>query len=385
MDNYNEGAIDNQIRIIKNLVNGLKTTMNQFIFTKSRGDEVANHVETIMYALDCMKVIVYAENCVDTKVDENPKSDCKTTSINPDTSVKPVNTDVSTIKILPETQCQKRQCKTYCKNDLEQSKEKCEDYTRSEIISKIRNLFNEPFMFIRLQRCATGYLVKIYNRSTNRIIYNFNILYDANLDNSIKMSFDIYNKLIKDDNKPQNKSVKRFSNDIAESETEDPIYNYNEKQDKTANNNEIVTLSKPSLTSLKHLSEMSENKFSNKSVKSHETSDTKDTKDTKTFVDIYDNKLQIPVFDEEDYFSKDLNKDLNKDINKDLGNDLKYLLRLKHMLIPERNSQNDLRSDSQRNSRIAEQMSAKDTDKSKLNVSLTADELIDLVSDLLNL
>ena len=218
MDNYNEGAIDNQINIIKNLVNGLRTTMNKFIFSKERGDEITNYVNTISNNLDSMKNIVHKENYTESKpAEQSPKQCNKKSDYN--------------VVLNPAVEAE---LKAMEDNDR---KTACLDYTRSEILTKIKNMFKDPYMIVQLKEYRNGYLAKIFNRFTSRMIYSFAIFYDTNLDDCINAAYDIYDKVFRDGveaqdsikcNQPtatekifHNKGIKRPRNSVAETESEE--------------------------------------------------------------------------------------------------------------------------------------------------------------------
>ena len=218
MDNYNEGAIDNQINIIKNLVNGLRTTMNKFIFSKERGDEITNYVNTISDNLDFMKNIVQKENYTESKPAEQSPKQCNKKSdynvvLNPAVEAE--------LKAMEDNGC----------------KTACLDYTRFEILAKIKNVFKDPYMIVQLKKYRNGYLARIFNRFTNRMIYSFAILYDTDLEDCINAAYDIYDKVFRDGveaqdsikcNQPtateqtfHNGSIKRPRNSVAETESEE--------------------------------------------------------------------------------------------------------------------------------------------------------------------
>lgn len=218
MDNYNEGAIDNQINIIKNLVNGLRTTMNKFIFSKERGDEITNYVNTISNNLDSMKNIVKKENYTESKpAEQSPKQCNKKSDYN--------------VVLNPAVEAELKEMED---NDR---KTACLDYTRSEILTKIKNMFKDPYMIVQLKEYRNGYLAKIFNRFTSRMIYSFAIFYDTNLDDCINAAYDIYDKVFRDGveaqdsikcNQPtatekifHNKGIKRPRNSVAETESEE--------------------------------------------------------------------------------------------------------------------------------------------------------------------
>lgn len=218
MDNYNEGAIDNQINIIKNLVNGLRTTMNKFIFSKERGDEITNYVNTISNNLDSMKNIVHKENYTESKpAEQSPKQCNKKSDYN--------------VVLNPAVEAE---LKAMEDNDR---KTACLDYTRSEILTKIKNMFKDPYMIVQLKEYRNGYLAKIFNRFTSRMIYSFAIFYDTNLEDCINAAYDIYDKVFRDGVEAQdsikckqptateqtfhNGSIKRPRNSVAEIESEE--------------------------------------------------------------------------------------------------------------------------------------------------------------------
>lgn len=238
MDNYNEGAIDNQINIIKNLVNGLRTTMNKFIFSKERGDEITNYVNTISNNLDSMKNIVKKENYTESKpAEQSPKQCNKKSDYN--------------VVLNPAVEAE---LKAMEDND---HKSVCLDYTRSEILEKIKNVFKDPYMVVQLKKRRSGYLARIFNRFTNRMIYGFVIFFsESDLDNCINSAYDIYDKVFRDGVEAQNttmceqpittekkflnKSIKRPRDDIAESESEEISEDNTSKQsgNKEINDNE---------------------------------------------------------------------------------------------------------------------------------------------------
>ena len=218
MDNYNEGAIDNQINIIKNLVNGLRTSMNKFIFSKTSGDEITNYVNTILNSLDSMKNIVHKENYTESKPVEQSLKQCNKKSeynvvLNPAVEAE--------LKVMEN-------------ND---HKSICSDYTRSEILEKIKNVFKDPYMVVQLKERRNGYLAKIFNRFTNRMIFNFAIFFDEDLDKHIDECYDVYNKIFRQGAEAQdtikyqqptttekifhNKGVKRSRDSVAETESEE--------------------------------------------------------------------------------------------------------------------------------------------------------------------
>lgn len=218
MDNYNEGAIDNQINIIKNLVNGLRTSMNKFIFSKTRGDEITNYVNTISDNLDSMKNIVQKENYTESKpAEQSPKQCNKKSEYN--------------VVLNPAVEAE---LKAMEDNDR---KTACLDYTRFEILAKIKNVFKDPYMIVQLKKYRNGYLARIFNRFTNRMIYSFAILYDTDLEDCINAAYDIYDKVFRDGveaqdsikcNQPtateqtfHNGSIKRPRNNVAETESEE--------------------------------------------------------------------------------------------------------------------------------------------------------------------
>lgn len=218
MDNYNEGAIDNQINIIKNLVNGLRTSMNKFIFSKTRGDEITNYVNTISDNLDSMKNIVQKENYTESKpAEQSPKQCNKKSDYN--------------VVLNPAVEAE---LKAMEDNDR---KTACLDYTRFEILAKIKNVFKDPYMIVQLKKYRNGYLARIFNRFTNRMIYSFAILYDTDLEDCINAAYDIYDKVFRDSveaqdsikcNQPtateqtfHNGSIKRPRNNVAETESEE--------------------------------------------------------------------------------------------------------------------------------------------------------------------
>lgn len=218
MDNYNEGAIDNQINIIKNLVNGLRTSMNKFIFSKTRGDEITNYVNTISDNLDSMKNIVQKENYTESKpAEQSPKQCNKKSEYN--------------VVLNPAVEAE---LKAMEDNDR---KTACLDYTRFEILAKIKNVFKDPYMIVQLKKYRNGYLARIFNRFTNRMIYSFAILYDTDLEDCINAAYDIYDKVFRDSveaqdsikyNQPtateqtfHNGSIKRPRNNVAETESEE--------------------------------------------------------------------------------------------------------------------------------------------------------------------
>lgn len=218
MDNYNEGAIDNQINIIKNLVNGLRTSMNKFIFSKERGDEITNYVNTISNNLDAMKNIVHKENYTESKpTEQSPKQCNKKSEYN--------------IVLNPAVEAE---LKAMENNDR---KSICSDYTRSEILEKIKNVFKDPYMVVQLKERRNGYLAKIFNRFTNRMIFNFAIFFDEDLDKHINECYDVYDKIFRQGAEAQdtikyqqptttekifhNKGVKRSRNSVAETESEE--------------------------------------------------------------------------------------------------------------------------------------------------------------------
>lgn len=238
MDNYNEGAIDNQINIIKNLVNGLRTSMNKFIFSKTSGDEITNYVNTILNSLDSMKNIVHKENYTESKPVEQSLKQCNKKSeynvvLNPAVEAE--------LKVMEN-------------ND---HKSICSDYTRSEILEKIKNVFKDPYMVVQLKERRNGYLARIFNRFTNRMIYGFVIFFsESDLDNCINSAYDLYDKVFRDGVEAQNttmceqpittekkflnKSIKRPRDDIAESESEEISEDNTSKQsgNKEINDNE---------------------------------------------------------------------------------------------------------------------------------------------------
>lgn len=218
MDNYNEGAIDNQINIIKNLVNGLRTSMNKFIFSKTRGDEITNYVNTISNNLDSMKNIVKKENYTESKPAEQSPKQCNKKSdynvvLNPAVEAE--------LKAMEDNGC----------------KTACLDYTRFEILAKIKNVFKDPYMIVQLKKYRNGYLARIFNRFTNRMIYSFAILYNTDLEDCINAAYDIYDKVFRDGVEAQdsikckqptateqtfhNGSIKRPRNSVAETESEE--------------------------------------------------------------------------------------------------------------------------------------------------------------------
>lgn len=218
MDNYNEGAIDNQINIIKNLVNGLRTSMNKFIFSKTRGDEITNYVNTISDNLDSMKNIVQKENYTESKpVEQSPKQCNKKSDYN--------------VVLNPAVEAELKEMEN---ND---HKTICLDYTRSEILEKIKNVFKDPYMVVQLKKRRSGYLARIFNRFTNRMIYSFVIFFESDIDDCIDSAYDLYDKVFRDGVEAQNttmceqpittekkflnKSIKRPRDDIAESESEE--------------------------------------------------------------------------------------------------------------------------------------------------------------------
>lgn len=218
MDNYNEGAIDNQINIIKNLVNGLRTTMNKFIFSKERGDEITNYVNTISNNLDSMKNIVHKENYTESKpAEQSPKQCNKKSDYN--------------VVLNPAVEAE---LKAMEDNDR---KTACLDYTRFEILAKIKNVFKDPYMIVQLKKYRNGYLARIFNRFTNRMVYSFAILFDSDLDDCINSAYDIYDKVFRDGVEAQdsikckqptateqtfhNGSIKRPRNSVAETESEE--------------------------------------------------------------------------------------------------------------------------------------------------------------------
>lgn len=238
MDNYNEGAIDNQINIIKNLVNGLRTSMNKFIFSKTRGDEITNYVNTISDNLDSMKNIVQKENYTESKpAEQSPKQCNKKSDYN--------------VVLNPAVEAE---LKAMENND---HKTVCLDYTRSEILEKIKNVFKDPYMVVQLKERRNGYLARIFNRFTNRMIYGFVIFFsESDLDNCINSAYDLYDKVFRDGVEAQNttmceqpittekkflnKSIKRPRDDIAESESEEISEDNTSKQsgNKEINDNE---------------------------------------------------------------------------------------------------------------------------------------------------
>lgn len=218
MDNYNEGAIDNQINIIKNLVNGLRTTMNKFIFSKERGDEITNYVNTISNNLDSMKNIVKKENYTESKpAEQSPKQCNKKSDYN--------------VVLNPAVEAELKAMEDNDRRSV------CGDYTRSEILEKIKNVFKDPYMVVQLKRCRNAYLARIFNRFTNRMIFNFAIFLDEELDKHINECYDIYDKIFRQGVEAQdtikyqqpittekifhNKGVKRSRNSVAETESEE--------------------------------------------------------------------------------------------------------------------------------------------------------------------
>ena len=179
MDNYNEGAIDNQINIIKNLVNGLRTTMNKFIFSKERGDEITNYVNTISNNLDSMKNIVKKENYTESKpAEQSPKQCNKKSDYN--------------VVLSPAVEAELKAMED------NGHKTACLDYTRFEILAKIKNVFKDPYMIVQLKKYRNGYLARIFNRFTNRMIFNFAIFFDTDLEDCINSAYDIYDKVFRD-------------------------------------------------------------------------------------------------------------------------------------------------------------------------------------------
>ena len=218
MDNYNEGAIDNQINIIKNLVNGLRTTMNKFIFSKERGDEITNYVNTISNNLDSMKNIVKKENYTESKpAEQSPKQCNKKSDYN--------------VVLNPAVEAELKAMED------NNRKTACLDYTRFEILAKIKNVFKDPYMIVQLKKYRNGYLARIFNRFTNRMIFNFAIFFDTDLEDCINSAYDIYDKVFRDGVEAQdsikckqptateqtfhNGSIKRPRNSVAETESEE--------------------------------------------------------------------------------------------------------------------------------------------------------------------